>query len=378
MRITIVVTHLLGTGHLARALTLGRAFVSAGDSVTIISGGTAVPHFDTSGMAFVQLPPLRSNGTDFSNLLAEDGTPADAAYLSARQATLIEQALGSRPDVLVTELFPFGRRSLKREFQALLDSASAMPSSPTILSSIRDILAPPSKSSKITFADALVDQHYDGVLVHSDPDVVPLDISWPVSDALRSKLHYTGFVAPPPPAMGHARNDTVLVSAGGGSVGDAVFEAACAAAALDTDRPWRLLVSGGVERRDRMAGLAPANALVEEPRPDFRALLAGAHASISMCGYNTALDILQTGIRSIFVPFDDGGEVEQGLRARALDALPGITVLQQANLSGPALLAALTALAQDPDRAPRLSGMGGANRTVDIVHNLRNGRGHAT
>ena len=86
MRVVIVVTHLLGTGHLARALTLGRAFVTAGDDVTVISGGAPVPHFDAQGMTFVQLPPLRSDGVDFSNLLNADGTPADAAYLAARQA----------------------------------------------------------------------------------------------------------------------------------------------------------------------------------------------------------------------------------------------------------------------------------------------------
>jgi len=45
-------------------------------------------------------------------------------------------------------------------------------------------------------------------------------------------------------------------------------------------------------------------------------MLYHAAASVSLCGYNTALDILQAGTPAVFVPFDDGSEVEQGLRAR--------------------------------------------------------------
>ena len=62
MKVMIVVTHLLGTGHLSRALTLGRAFQAAGDRVQIISGGFPAPQLDTDGMNILQLPALRSDG----------------------------------------------------------------------------------------------------------------------------------------------------------------------------------------------------------------------------------------------------------------------------------------------------------------------------
>ena len=57
MKVFIAVTHLLGTGHLARALTLGRAFAGAGHDVLIASGGTPVPQFGTEGLHLAQLPP---------------------------------------------------------------------------------------------------------------------------------------------------------------------------------------------------------------------------------------------------------------------------------------------------------------------------------
>ncbi|WP_299651767.1 glycosyltransferase family protein [uncultured Tateyamaria sp.] len=373
MRVMIVVTHLLGTGHLARALTLGRAFAAAGDTVTVISGGTPVPHFDSAGLSLVQLPPLRSDGTDFTNLLTGEGGAADHAYHASRTADLIEDATQSAPDVLITELFPFGRRSLKHEFQALLQACAALRPRPLILSSIRDILAPPSKPAKITFADDLVSQFYDGVLVHSDPDVIPLERSWPVSNALRDKLYYTGFVAPPASAMHGEPDGDIIVSAGGGSVGDAVFAAACAAASHTAHRRWRMLVGGDDARRAAWADRAPAHMTVEAPRSDFRTLLTGAAASVSMCGYNTALDVLQTGVPAVLVPFDDGGEVEQTLRAEALQTLPGITVVPQAGLDGVSLTAAVDAVVAGTRRLPRSTGMNGARKTVDIVHALKTG-----
>ena len=47
-------------------------------------------------------------------------------------------------------------------------------------------------------------------------------------------------------------------------------------------------------------------------------MLYHAAASVSLCGYNTALDVLQSGVPAVLVPFDNGGEVEQSLRAEAL------------------------------------------------------------
>ena len=371
----IVVTHLLGTGHLARALTLGRAFAAQGDTVMVVSGGTPVPHFDTQGLSLVQLPPVHSNGTDFTTLLTQQGTPASPVDMQARGDQLLASLAAFAPDVLITELFPFGRRILRDEFRAVLETARTLPQRPLTLASIRDILAPPSKPAKAAFADDMISRFYDGVLVHSDPDIVPLSRSWPVSDTLGPYLHYTGFVAPPAPGHVVQSHGEILVSTGGGSVGDAVFKAASDAARAMPETLWRFVVGGADARVAHLSASAPPNVTVEGLRPDFRDLLGGAAASVSMCGYNTALDILQTGVRAVLIPFDDGGEVEQGLRADALASQPGIAMLTQDALSGGALAQALTRVMNAPARPPRTSGMDGATQTVQIVHALA--QGHA-
>lgn len=370
MRVAFLVTHLLGTGHLARALTLGRAFSAAGHEAHVVSGGMPVPNLPTDGVTLHQLAPVSSDGVDFSRLLDSQGMPVDEAYLTRRRADCLGALDALRPDVLVTELYPFGRRILKAEFLAVLNAAKAMIPRPRIYASIRDILAPPSKPSKAMEAEAILAAFYDGVLVHADPSITPLDLSWPVSPTLADRLRYTGFVAPPPPDPHpqQAGLGEVLVSAGGGGVGRRIFETAVKAAAGGR-MPWRLLV-GGADRAAQvtdlrqMAGKAPV--IVEEARKDFRQMLRHAAVSVSMCGYNTAMDLLQTGCPGVLVPFDAGGEVEQTLRARSMARRDQFLVLPDADLT-PATLSHAVAELADRGHSAVTGGFDGAAETVRIV-----------
>ena len=373
MKVMIVVTHLLGTGHLSRALTLGRAFKAVGDEVQIVSGGFAAPQLDTDGIGLVQLPPLRSDGVNFTQLLNAVGDLADATYHLQRQAMLCQALRCLQPDVLITELYPFGRRSLRHEFLALLHAAKALPRPPTILASIRDILAPPSKPEKVSKADQVIADFYDGVLVHSDPQATRLELSWPVSDMLADKLHYTGFVAPSsagPHPNAEGRGE-ILVSAGGGSVGDEIYHCALAAAQQMPGHPWRLLV-GGSDAEERIAQLSqiPSPARIEPARSDFRQVLSHVAASVSMCGYNTALDLLQAEVPAVLIPFDAGKEVEQSLRAKSLTPLPGFEAIRTAELTPERLIEAVTKVIAAPRRSAARFQFDGARRVVEIAHDL--------
>lgn len=377
MKIAILVTHLLGTGHLTRAMTLARAFAKVGHQPVVISGGLPVAHLNTDGITLVQLPAVKSDGVDFSRLLTPQGDIAGPSYLTERQSALSMTIAQIAPDALITELFPFGRRILKDEFLAVLEQCKKRPKPPYIFASIRDILAPPSKPKKAVFADDTLSYFYDAVLVHSDPQIMPLDLSWPVSTRLAAKLRYTGFVAPPAP-FPHPQGDgagEVLVSAGGGDVGMALFNAARSAASRNPTRRWRLLVGGqnSGANCDLLNHDAPTNLIAQVARPDFRQMLHHAAVSVSLCGYNTALDILQTGCPAVFVPFDDGNEVEQGIRATALAQQPGIERLTAANLDAPRLLDAVARAIAAAKRPAQTSQMNGAQRSVEIVEQICGG-----
>lgn len=377
MNVMIVVTHLLGTGHLRRALVLADAFAAVGHRVLLASGGMPLDLPTPDGTRILQLPPLRSDGVNFSRLLDDAGQPANDAHLARRQTMLCDAMADFEPDILITELFPFGRRVLNAEFIALLGAAQRRAVRPVILSSIRDILAPPSKPSKAERAEELITNYYDAVLVHSDPHGTTLDQSWPVSEAVSAKLRYTGYVTQPPPTPHPERigKGEILVSAGGGKVGTDLFETAIAAARLMPEFRWRLLVAGDAERVARLRDLArDSSAIVEPARPDFRNMLAGAAASVSLCGYNTAMDVLQTRAPAVFVPFDDGNEVEQSLRASSLSDLSGIATLQSAELTADALCTAVRQVLAAPEREQGSLRFDGAAQSVAIATSMAEAR----
>jgi len=432
-RILIAVTHLLGIGHLVRARQLARALAGAGYEVTLASGG--MPDGKAAvGYRFVQLPPVRIEGTDFRNLLDENGNAATPERLAARREQLGALAQELSPDIVITEHFPFGRRQLAGEFLALIAAAKAANPRALVLSSIRDVLVAPQRSERLAEADERVSTLFDAVLVHGDPRVLPLEASWPVTPEVAGKLVYTGYLTqsssraqrrhlleglahPLPPACGGeglgmgggkaglgasssfhradlpptqpsppqagggltggARNDgdaDILVSGGGSAAALPLFEMALAAAQLLPQHPFHLLIGQGVAEVD-FAGLrqsAPANATVERARPDFPALLATCALSISQAGYNTALDLLQAGRPALLIPFDAGHETEQALRAAALERAGLARVVNLAR--GPQALATAieTALAQGAPPAARVDLSGAAGSIAAVARLLAN------
>ncbi len=345
MNILVVVTHLLGSGHLRRAINLSQAFIAAGHQVTLATGGLPVSTFDTKNISLVQIPPLCSDGTNFTRLLNADNVVADEKYLQGRKKALGELVLSLRPEIIITELYPFGRRMLRDEFIGLLDAAESLPVKPVILASVRDILAAPSTAKKAQQTETLIAKYYNGVLVHSDSATTPLDVSWPVTELIRSKLFYTGYVAQSVGNYNSSRDSAaVIVSAGGGSVGRRVYETAIAAARLSPDIHWRILVGGSdaeseVARLQKLAAESGAGSKthIEPNRPDFRVLLSSAGCSVSMCGYNTAIDLLLTGTPGVLIPFDAGGEKEQTLRATSLSKRSAYQLLLDKDLTPEAL-----------------------------------------
>lgn len=319
--VLIAVTHLLGSGHLVRAANLARALVRGGFSVTLVSGGMPLRAMEDEPFAFVQLPPIRTEGTDFRRLLDEAGQPIDPARKTTRIAMLEELAARLRPDVVIVEHFPFGRRQLASEFLALIAAAKAVRSEALVLSSVRDVLVTP-RPDRIVEAEERIAGLFDAVLAHGDAGFLPLDRSWPVGEGLAEKLRYTGYLADDRPAGTVQENDEIIVSGGGSAAALPLFACAVAAARLDrSGRRWRLLAGRGMAEPDLalLAADAPERVVIERARPDFPALLAGCAVSVSQAGYNTVLDLVAAGRPAIVVPFDAGNETEQTVRAEAME-----------------------------------------------------------
>lgn len=319
--VLIAVTHLLGSGHLVRAANLARALAQDGFSVTLASGGMPLRAMADEPFAFVQLPPIKTEGTDFRTLLDEAGEPVDPERRTARVAMLEGLAARLRPDVVIVEHFPFGRRQLAGEFLALITAAKAARPDAIVLSSVRDVLVTP-RQDRIAEAEERIAGMFDAVLVHGDAGFLPLDRSWPVGEGLAAKLRYTGYLADDRPVGAEQENGEVIVSGGGSAAALPLFACAIAAARLDrSGRRWRLLAGRGMTEADLalLAAGAPERIVIERARPDFPALLAGCAVSVSQAGYNTVLDLVAARRPAIVVPFDAGNETEQTVRAEAME-----------------------------------------------------------
>jgi predicted glycosyltransferase len=103
--------------------------------------------------------------------------------------------------------------------------------------------------------------------------------------------------------------------------------------------------------------------------PDLRAELDTAVASVSQCGYNTALDLLASRIPALVVPFSEPGEDEQTRRARRLERLGAVRVLESRRLT-PEVLAREIRRLRDFRPAPIELDLGGADETARLISAL--------
>jgi predicted glycosyltransferase len=372
-KVFFYVQHLLGIGHLARASHVARGLVEAGFDVTLVTGGLAVAGFPGPGISHIALPSIAVSDGDFSKLVDAQGTLVDEAFKEKRCAQLLAAYHEVKPDIVMIEAFPFGRRKVRFELLPLLDAIKVSHPRPMLLTSIRDILQRRSNPPRDAETVEQVKQHFDYILVHGDPDFIRLEETFDPAGEIASQVVYTGMVIGPPPPPPVESFD-VVVSAGGGAVGVAVIQWALEAAALLPEvENWCVITGPNLPQSDfdRLTKTAPPNVRVFRFRTDFRSLLTTARLSVSQAGYNTVGDILMAGCRALLIPFEGGGETEQADRALRLAKLNRAIVLPEADLTGPRLAQSIKTALTSTSLQPTLSFQtDGASRTAEIVRNL--------
>ena len=372
------VQHLLGIGHLRRAALLVRGMRAAGLEVVFLSGGMPVADLDLAGAKVIQLPPARSLDVGFKSLVDEHDQPLDARFHEQRRDQVLAAFASERPDVVLLETFPFGRRAFRTELNSLIEAVHAQRQRPALLCSIRDILVAKANPERNAGIVERIRLDFDGVLVHGDPAFVPLDASFPLVLDISDKLFYTGYVAETAPLpIGTAGEGQVIVSAGGGAVGEGLLRAALAAKPRTAlrDRTWRLLTGPNLPdavyaELSRQAG---EGVILERHRTDFPEMLARCALSISQGGYNTILDILRAKARAVVVPFAAGAETEQTLRAELLAQKGVIHLVSESALEGGGLLGAVEKALAAPIATLGGVALDGAARSAELIRGFAQG-----
>ncbi len=377
MKVLIWVQHLLGTGHFKRAATLAEAMAADGLDVTLVSGGPPVDWIKPSGVRLEQLPGVRARDRQFSAMVDLDGRPIDQVFIAKRRAKLMAVLARTRPRVVITEMFPFGRRAFQFELIRLLDAATAFVPRPKVLASVRDILVIKNDRKRYDWMRDLVNTYYDHVLVHTDPKLVPFDLTFPYAKDIEPKIVNTGYVTERPPSAEPRINSMapeVLVSTGGGRVGGKLIEAAIKARGLSRlkDVPWRVIAGGYVDQKELEALRAklPLGIILTGPTDDFQARLANSLLSISQAGYNTVVEGLRLGKRMVLVPFETASETEQGLRAERLSDMGFAHTIRETDLTPQSLAKAVDAALDRPPPQVIDINLDGMANTVKFVREL--------
>ncbi|MFZ1429825.1 MAG: glycosyltransferase, partial [Geminicoccaceae bacterium] len=321
------VQSLLGSGHLRRALLVAEAMAARGIAVTLVNGGPPGPWPAPAGVSLEQLPPIVARDFTFSGLVGVTGVDVSADLWRKRQRILVDLMARHRPQVVMTEMFPFGRRAFRGEILPLLEETRKLTPRPVVLASVRDVLVSKGDSSRYAWMVEACLEHYDRVLVHGDERLLTFAASFPQAGALGDRVVHTGFVHP---GIGNSSPATetapaVLVSAGGGVVGERLLRAAIVARPRTqfASSPW-LLVGGQNLPAPALAGLQaelPHGCLLAGYRADLASLMGQCTVSVSQAGYNSVVEGLAAQARMVLVPFAAGAEDEQEQRARRLQEL---------------------------------------------------------
>jgi len=372
-RILFYVQHLLGIGHVKRAAAITRALTRIGIKVTVVLGGPPAPLADFGDADVRRLPLARAADSSFKVLVDEYDNPIDDEWRDHRRRELLRIYEDVIPDLMMIELFPFGRYQFRFELLPLLAEINhKVP----VVCSVREVLVSSSKPDREEKIIAIIERYFDNILVHGDETLIRLQATFPGASRFEDKLLYTGYVTEEdtPDEPGSAGEGEVIVSTGGGAVGEELLRTALKARPLTklAGKPWRFLAGEYLPDsvfRELQSVISPGT-FIERARPDFRAMLANAVLSISQGGYNTVMDVLAAKCPAVIVPFADGSEGEQTFRARKLAARGLFHLLEADALTAPALATAIDlAVDSTPVDAFKID-MTGAETTARLISKL--------
>lgn len=324
-----------GLGHVRRNLALAHHIAAragtGGLRGLVVSGLAPSPLFTLpTGFDWLALPGVeKRDGVYVPRRLP--GTLSETVAL--RSAVLGAALEGFAPDLVIVDRHPLG---IRRELEAPLRALRRSHPEARIVLGLRDVLDDPAVAARewegLGGADALAPL-IDQVWVYGDPRVHDATSSGEIPPALASRALFTGYLAAGradvDPHPGRFARPYVLTTAGGGSDGGPLVEAAAGARAPGGHD--HIVVAGPQLDEDRFAraqALAGPSTTVVRSCPGLAHRIREAAAVVAMGGYNTVCEILATSTPALIVPREKP-RLEQAIRARALSRASAIDTARQ-------------------------------------------------
>jgi len=325
--------YVYGLGHLVRALQLAKGLLSDFE-VYFLSGGESVEGISVDlEINFIQLDALYKE-EDSNQLSSVDANLTTEDCLNNREIVINNLIKEIRPDVVITEHFPFGFL-FEKEVLNLISKAKSVNNQVKIVSSVRDIIETKKGSESDQKTVSFLNEYYDLLLVHGDENVIPLETSFSLSNEVNIRQISTGYVVDNSLKIGQDRKKTIVVSVAGGRVGrelkDAVIDAF---KIIQNQVNHKLLVFDGAFNYDFEHVHANDNIqFFKFDRSVFLKELSKSDISISLGGYNTTVESLCVGNKTLIYNREFLGQnFEQDIRISSLAALGFIKTLEEEQL----------------------------------------------
>ena len=339
-----------GLGHVRRNLAVARAVTErdVGASVLVVSSADHVDDLVVPPRVDVlKLPGVRK--VDNEHYRARRLLLSGPETWAMRSALIASATRSFAPDVLLSDKHPLGAHG---ELRAALDGLREAGGRAVL--GLRDILDTPETVRREWARGGVlpaIARHYSRVLVYGSRTVLDPATAYGMPPEVSRLLRYCGYVAStpepgerPPLVRRVDGRPVVLATAGGGSDGYALL-----AAFLRASRgaPWHpVVVSGSDASADDQDRLQRATVAVGGTYHRFVRDLAGhlgdVEAVVTMGGYNTLTECLQSSTPAVVVPRVQPRQ-EQLLRAQAFARLGLVRTVLPSELDGPALGEAVVA-----------------------------------
>lgn len=383
MKIAYYCQHVLGIGHYHRSLEICKALAEKHEVWLIVGGPDVEPA--PAPIQVYKLPGLQMD-SNFQNLAPCDPGVSLEDVKEQRTSMLMDFFRKQQPDAFVVELYPFGRKAFRFELDPVLKfiRQGSLPDCKCYVS-LRDILVerPTDREKFETRVIKVLNSSFDGLLIHSDQDIITLDETFNRYNDIAIPFAYTGFVTPAISAQSsdsmrqqlglHEDDKLVVVSIGGGNVGSELLKSSIDAFRLlaDQTKLRMQLFSGPYFSEDEFARLQenlPPQATLSRFAGNFPQWLQAADLSISMAGYNTCMNVVQAGLPALVYPFAQNRE--QTFRAERLQKRANIKILTHDDLKPTQLAAQIIAFSDIPRQpvAINLSGATQSRKQIEAWH----------
>ena len=377
LRALFITNECAGLGHLRRTINLARAVTEIDPHATalIVTGSAALGSFELpSRVDTVKLPVFRreADGTLYAATLG-----VDMPMLETMRSEILRSAAAAfDPDVVVVDKTPLGLRDeLLPMLEQLRDRGRAR-----IVLGLRNVEDDPERvRAAWDEADTLsaVQCFYDCAVVYGPANTTADALSCLDGVELPIPVTHVGFVgsAPASTPPEDLPDGYLLVTVGGGSDGYDTISAV-----LDAEQHQSLphpivIVTGPLMSTETIARLADRcdgdHVRLFEFRNDMANVLAGARGVVTMGGYNTISEVLQTGVPALVIPRVRPSE-EQLIRATQLVDLGLTEMLHPDTITPERMWNAVQQMMARPRRPIDGSDYRGAERTADLLVELAN------